>query len=1187
MLGLKRLALTSPLILLALFGALSPFTAHADIIQSVADTVSPELPLNPGEGPIQILGTNLSGTLTRASFQIQFQRSQAYGPLFIFDVSTCTDATYTSCNTIQSSASSDVSPQGDSQTFTPATVTFDLSGSPLSFDPTKYYKIKLTELVGGVYSGQFIPVGSAADTYPYGYSDIFGINDIAFSLQGITYSGPLSPPAPALTPPVILLHNDVIESQSDSSVEGMTTLSDYHAPDFVFKATKNGEVHAVSFVLSNVGNTEARYSILLSCYSDLSTYAKDGCSTSTGTVSSSYVRILAAIPANTPKTRVTINLDSPMLQLPPGWKAKYPSVFSAKDFNELIKDHYYEVFIIPDPSVHVFGTRNVSSVPGFQSNSPGWEVNLGISAPYFSIEGIPATPVVVPPVGPSSVMFLPGIEASRLYRPDYNGVTDRLWEPSSDADAQELGLDQTGKSVRDDIYTRDVMDTAYAPSGPNIYSSFITSMNTMKASPTGIADWEAIPYDWRLSLDDILTNGRNIDGRIYYAGPLGATSTPYIVQELRRLAATSKSGKVTVIAHSNGGLVAKRLTQVLGATLASQLIDKIIFVDVPQLGTPMAVAALLHGTDQGIKGVLSEKTARLFAQNSPMTYNLLPSSQYFTQTDDAVITFDPAKLPEWATKYGDVHSTEREQSFILDTARIQPTIDDIKTPEIGNPSLYSASNATHASLDAWTPPSGVKLYLINGWGVETLSSIAYTKVPTCTTRSLFGFCTSTYSDTLTIKPTHVVDGDGTVVESSAMWANGVTDAQRYWVNLRDFNSFLKNPCVGKYCKDHKNILEVGELRELIQNMLLGNNVVPADYITTSAPTAKPNDTRLHFILHSPLSLGFTDTFGNYSGAQGNIAVFNTPNVTYERYGDIQWLSIPKTLAGKVILHGEASGTFSLAVEEQTGNSIVSATSFEGIPSATSTIAQFVLDGNTSPTSAGTLQVDYDGNGTTDYSLSSKLGGVVMPPTKPLILTPVSKVITLGAPLPSLTYTVSGFVDGDTVTTSTSGSASCTTTATPTSPIGTYPIICTQGTLVSGKYYVTNTVIGTLRIVYRFDGFLQPINDTAHQIGQNISVFKAGSTVPVKLQLKNASGALQQGVTAPLWLTPQKGSAMSASIDETVYADPATTGTAFKWDAITQQYQYNWNTKGFTAGYWYKISVKSPDNTVYMVTVGLK
>ena len=129
--------------------------------------------------------------------------------------------------------------------------------------------------------------------------------------------------------------------------------------------------------------------------------------------------------------------------------------------------------------------------------------------------------------------------------------------------------------------------------------------------------------------------------------------------------------------------------------------------------------------------------------------------------------------------------------------------------------------------------------------------------------------------------------------------------------------------------------------------------------------------------------------------------------------------------------------------------------------------------------------------------------------------------------------------------------------------------------------------GSLAIVYRWDGFVQPINDTAHQIGQQLSVFKAGSTVPVKLQLKGADGTPVQGTSAPTWLAPQKGLAMSAPVGETAYSDPGTTGTLFTWDGTNQQYTYNWSTKGLSAGYWYKVFVKLGDGTIQTVVVGLR
>jgi hypothetical protein len=41
--------------------------------------------------------------------------------------------------------------------------------------------------------------------------------------------------------------------------------------------------------------------------------------------------------------------------------------------------------------------------------------------------------------------------------------------------------------------------------------------------------------------------------------------------------------------------------------------------------------------------------------------------------------------------------------------------------------------------------------------------------------------------------------------------------------------------------------------------------------------------------------------------------------------------------------------------------------------------------------------------------------------------------------------------------------------------------------------------------------------TAHQTGLTTSAFKAGSTFPVKLQLRNAAGTAVQSATAPVWL----------------------------------------------------------------------
>ncbi|WP_159600654.1 OmpL47-type beta-barrel domain-containing protein [Agromyces humi] len=130
---------------------------------------------------------------------------------------------------------------------------------------------------------------------------------------------------------------------------------------------------------------------------------------------------------------------------------------------------------------------------------------------------------------------------------------------------------------------------------------------------------------------------------------------------------------------------------------------------------------------------------------------------------------------------------------------------------------------------------------------------------------------------------------------------------------------------------------------------------------------------------------------------------------------------------------------------------------------------------------------------------------------------------------------------------------------------------------------TATTTGTYRVIYRFDGFLQPINDTAHQVGTSTSVFKGGSTIPVKLQLKNAGGTLVQANAAPVWLTPAKGASMSLPVDESTYAVAADSGSTYR--AEGSQYGYNWKTP--SGGNYYRVGVRLDDGQTYFVNIGLR
>jgi triacylglycerol esterase/lipase EstA (alpha/beta hydrolase family) len=108
----------------------------------------------------------------------------------------------------------------------------------------------------------------------------------------------------------------------------------------------------------------------------------------------------------------------------------------------------------------------------------------------------------------------------------------------------------------------------------------------------------------------------------------------------------SRNGKVTIIAHSNGGLLAKALLYKLKEnydydTLLDK-IDRVVFVAVPQVGTASAVPAMLHGYDQSLLwGKLMDKQhARELGRNMRSAYSLLPSQKYMESITTPPVVFD-------------------------------------------------------------------------------------------------------------------------------------------------------------------------------------------------------------------------------------------------------------------------------------------------------------------------------------------------------------------------------------------------------------------------------------------------------------------------------------------------------------------------------------------------------------------
>lgn len=178
-----------------------------------------------------------------------------------------------------------------------------------------------------------------------------------------------------------------------------------------------------------------------------------------------------------------------------------------------------------------------------------------------------------------------------------------------------------------------------------------------------------------------------------------------------------------------------------------------------------------------------------------------------------------------------------------------------------------------------------------------------------------------------------------------------------------------------------------------------------------------------FVVVAPTSLSYT---GDTTGTRGDVATLQgvlTDSVT----------GLP--LAGRTVTWTIGSGP--------TAQSCTATTDDSGLASCTVTLSQ-----NVSPTP---LSVTGAFAGEPYYLASSATGALTMGPTV-LTVTADNQSMTQGGTVPPLTYSITGFINGDTLGTSdVTGTASCTTTATSTSPFGVYPITCAIGSLASTNY----------------------------------------------------------------------------------------------------------------------------------------
>lgn len=632
----------------------------------------------------------------------------------------------------------------------------------------------------------------------------------------------------------------------------------------------------------------------------------------------------------------------------------------------------------------------------------------GLTLRYPETNDLPFT------TGYSSIAFLHGIESSRLYDGD-----NKVWLPnrgsgggtSAEGDIKKTAFTDAGESSYD-LHTKDedILNTAYGVN--NIYEDFSIYMDMLENNGA-IKAWKPIAYDWRLDYFDLVAKGvKRNDADISYLDPLPSSATPFIIAEIQKLAEASDSGQVTIITHSNGGLVAKALLSELekGDNPHHELyakVDKLVMVAAPQLGTPLAYLSMLHGIGhpfEGWRGGIPagffsniDQAWRFASRNMPMAYSLLPSRTYTELMKDSpenrLFVFDASldKLAptisartngyEGATlgmafdyrngKEGTVSVTDYDEyvNFLLGN-RPKPPYEDVRYPMSLASELLERAEVVHAQIDTWMPSeSDIKVIQIAGWGNNTVSGIQYESED-----DVHFACNQKLSACHGFPGVHAVPlltthGDETVVLQSAV----PMPVETWYVDLYKYNSKDAQKTHGDSNRIHSNIMGAQPTLSLLDNIITIRSKENIPYVSKNIPTGA------HIVqleMHSPVSMHVYDNEGNHTGLVTDVdgvTYFeeNIPGSSMMRFGESVYISLVADEVYQVQLEGVGKGTFTFKIKEKIDDVPVDELLYEDVPVNESTLGSMLVG---TIASAESLIIDYDGDGATDFTLGA-LGNI--------------------------------------------------------------------------------------------------------------------------------------------------------------------------------------------------------------------
>jgi Lecithin:cholesterol acyltransferase len=480
------------------------------------------------------------------------------------------------------------------------------------------------------------------------------------------------------------------------------------------------------------------------------------------------------------------------------------------------------------------------------------------------------------------VLIVPGIMGTTIFKntqllwPD---VISMLMPFSNDSFMNPLAFKKDGYPLDTSLTLGSVIDKAATLDySQGLVNDFISQGYSTATNLSLFA------YDWR---DDIEKNSEN-----------------FLKPEIDSIVNSSPSGNIDIVAHSQGGLILKRL--LYDHPEYASKINKLIFVGTPNLGAPFAAKALLYGDNMGIHFGplhLSSNEVQKISQNMPAIYQLLPSVEYFSHSSGYLGNLDPSLSLIGGTNY----NFSQTSQALKDLGENSALIDQANT-------FHSSS---YDNMDFSN--TGIQTYNIMGCESGTVGQI------------LLG---SDGKYHLNYRP-----GDGTVPLISA---SNIYGSQNYYsLNTGGI---------------HAAMLTTDGIRQQIENILTGSSL-PTNNLTQDSGQCRFDGQQVS--VHSPVDLQIYDENGDHVGpnADGSFD-YNIDGVQYDTIGHDKFAYLPPGHTYTVKLPATAGGNFSFDSSVIQDGGILDTAHYNAIPITASSTATVVLNTQNDQT----IQLDVNGDG---------------------------------------------------------------------------------------------------------------------------------------------------------------------------------------------------------------------------------